>query len=162
VVRGPIIRRIPDREITKYRDDLLWLLRHVVETLDGLTEAELNWRPPAKDANSLLVLATHTLGASEAHVLGLLAGQQLDRVRASEFAASGGAGPIKARLDDVTRRLAATLDGLDPAELDRERPTPVGSSTGRECLLWAVRHAEQHHAVAQLTRDLILGARPAR
>lgn len=155
-------RRISNREITKYRDDLLWLLRHVVETLDGLTEAELNWRPPATDANSLLVLATHTLGASEAHVLQLLAGQEIDRVRANEFRVSGNAGWVRARLEDVTQRLSATLDGLDPAELDRERPTPAGSSTGREVLLWAVRHAEQHHAVARLTRDLVLGARPAR
>src|SRR5438067_3446085 len=102
-----IIRRIPDREITKYRDDLLWLLRHVVGSLDGLTEAELNWRPPAKDANSLLVLATHTLGAAEAHVIQLLAGQEIERVRANEFVAVGDAAPVRARLEDVTRRIAA-------------------------------------------------------
>jgi hypothetical protein len=65
-------------------------------------------------------------------------------------------------LGDVIERLTNVLDGLDPAELERERPTPGGSSTGREVLLWAVMHASQHHGVAQLTRDLILGARPAR
>jgi hypothetical protein len=157
-----MIQSIPDREITKFRDDLLWLLRHTVETLDGLTDEELNWRPPAKDANSLLVLATHTLGAAEAHVLELLAGRQIGRVRSREFAVTGDARPVRARLDDVIDRLTATLDGLDPVELDRERPTPGGSSTGREVLLWAVMHASQHHGVAQLTRDLILGARPAR
>src|SRR5207253_295135 len=124
-------------------DDLLWLLRHVVGSLDGLTEAELNWRPPAKEANSLLVLATHTLGAAEAHVIQLLAGQEIERVRANEFVAVGDAAPVRARLEDVTRRIAATLDGLDPAELDRERQTPGGASTGRECLLWAVTHASQ-------------------
>src|SRR5438067_364680 len=77
----PTIERIQGREISKFRDDLMWLLRHTVETLDGLSDAELNWRPQATDANSLLVLAAHTLGAAEAHVLGLLAGQQIDRVR---------------------------------------------------------------------------------
>jgi hypothetical protein len=158
----PIIRRIPRREITKFRDDLVWLLRHTVETLDGLTDDELNWRPPATDANSLLVLATHTLGAAEAHVLELLAGQEIDRVRSREFAATGDAGPVRARLSDVIERLTSVLDALDPAELDRERPTPGGSTTGREVLLWAVMHASQHHGVAQLTRDLILGARPPR
>jgi hypothetical protein len=61
----------------------------------------------------------------------------------------------------VTRRITATLDGIDPGELERERPTPGGSSSGREVLLWAVMHASQHHGVAQLTRDLVLGARPA-
>jgi hypothetical protein len=108
------------------------------------------------------VLATHTLGASEAHILQLLAGQEIDRVRANEFTVTGDAGRVRARLEDVTRRLTETLDGVDPGELDRERPTPGGPATGREVLLWAVRHAEQHHAVAQLTRDLILGARPGR
>ena len=153
---------ITDREISKFRDDLLWLLRHVCGTLDGLTEAEINWRPAAKDANSLLVLATHTLGAAEAHVLELLAGQPIDRVRSREFTVAGGAEPLRSRLDDVTRRIAATLDGLDPAELDRERATPGGSSTGREVLLWAIAHASQHHGAAQLTRDLALGTRAAR
>jgi len=154
--------RIPNREIAKFRDDLLWLLRHVCETLDGLTDAELNWRPAAKDANSLLVLATHTLGAAEAHVLELLAGQRIDRVRSREFTVTGGAEPVRSRLDDVTRRITETLAGLDPDELDRERSTPGGPTTGREVLLWAVMHASQHHGVAQLTRDLVLGARPAR
>jgi len=152
---------MPTREIAKFRDDLAWLLRHVVGCLDGLTDAEINWRPPAKDANSLLVLATHTLGAAEDHVVRQLGGQDIARVRASEFTASGGAEPIRARLDDVTARVTEVLDGLDPTELDRERSTPGGSTSGREVLLWAVMHASQHHGVAQLTRDLVLGARTA-
>jgi DinB family protein len=155
-------RRIPDAEITEFRDQLLWLLRGTVGTLDGLTIEELNWRPPAKDANSLLALATHTLGAAEAHVLELLAGRQIDRVRASEFNVSGGAEPVRARLEAVTERITTVLDDLDAAELDRERPTPGGQSTGRGVLVWAVMHASQHHGVAQLTRDLVLGARTAR
>jgi hypothetical protein len=150
---------MPDREIMKYRDDLLWLLRHVVETLEGLTEDEINWRPPAKDANSLLVIATHTLGAAEAHVLQLLAGRQIDRVRADEFRAAGPPEPVRARLVTVSGRIAAVLDALDRAELDRERPTPGGQSTGREILLWALTHASGHHAAAQLTRDLVLSTR---
>ena len=152
---------MPTREIAKFRDDLAWLLRHVVGCLDGLTDAEINWRPPAKDANSLLVLATHTLGAAEDHVVRQLGGQDIARVRASEFTVSGRAEPIRARLDEVIARITGVLDGLDPAELDRERATPGGSTTGREVLLWAVVHASQHHGVAQLTRDLVLGARTA-
>lgn len=153
---------VAGREVAKFRDDLLWLLRHVVETLDGLDVSELNWRPPAKDANSLIVIATHTLGAAEAHVLQLLAEKEIDRVRASEFVASGGPEPIRARLGVVCERISATLDGLAPGELDRERATPGGPSTGREVLLWAVMHASGHHAVAQLTRDLVLATRVPR
>jgi hypothetical protein len=150
---------MPDREITKYRDDLLWLLRHVVETLEGLTEDEINWRPPATDANSLVVIATHTLGAAEAHVLELLAGREINRVRADEFRAAGSSEPVRARLGAVSGRIAAVLDALDRAELDRERPTPGGPSTGREVLLWALTHASGHHGAAQLTRDLVLSTR---
>jgi hypothetical protein len=150
---------MPDREVAKFREDLLWLLRGVVATLDGLDTSEVNWRPPAKDANSLIVIATHTLGAAEAHVLQLLAGQEIDRVRANEFTVSGDAEPLRARVGVVSDRIAAALDGLAPGELDRERPTPGGPSTGREVLLWAMVHASGHHAAAQLTRDLILAAR---
>jgi hypothetical protein len=153
---------MPDREITKFRDDLLWLLRHVVETLDGLNDDEINWRPPAANANSLVVIATHTLGAAEAHVLQLLAGQQIDRVRADEFNAAGSSEPVRARLGAVSGRIATVLDALDPAELERERPTPGGPSTGREVLLWALTHASGHHAAAQLTRDLVVSTRSTR
>jgi hypothetical protein len=146
-------------EIAKFSDDLMWLLDHVVGTLDGLDDTEINWRPAAKDANSLLVLATHTLGAAEAHILQLLAGQEIDRVRATEFAVTGTAEPVRTRLRDVTSRLTAVLDGLAESELDRERPTPGGPSTGRDVLLWALNHASQHYGAAQLTRDLVLAMR---
>lgn len=147
------------REVTKFRDDLIWLLRHVVETLDGLDDDAINWHPPAKDANSLLVIATHAVGAAEAHVFQLLAGQQIDRVRADEFRASGSADALRRRLPDVIARITDVLGGLDPDELDRERPTSGGSSSGREVLLWAVTHASGHLGAAQLTRDLILAVR---
>src|SRR5438067_6107909 len=123
---------MPTREIAKFRDDLVWLVRHVVGCLDELTEAGINWRPPAKDANSLVVLATHTLGAAEDHVVRQLGGQDIGRVRASEFTVSGGAEPIRARRDDVIARITRVLDDLDPADLDRERSTPGGSTSGRE------------------------------
>jgi len=148
-----------DREVSKFRDDLTWLLRHVVETADGLDEDETNWRPPAKDANSLLVIATHTLGAAEAHVLQLLAGRQIDRIRAEEFKATGSAEAVRQRLPAVIARIADVLDGLDRVELDRERATPGGPSTGREVLVWAVMHASGHLAAAQLTRDMVLARR---
>lgn len=45
----------PETLIAKLRDDLLWLLDHVVGCLDGLEDAEANWRPPAKDARDLIL-----------------------------------------------------------------------------------------------------------
>jgi len=55
--------------------------------------------------------------------------------------------------------IAEVLDGLDRVELDRERATPWGQTTGREVLLWAVMHASGHLAAAQLTRDMVLARR---
>jgi hypothetical protein len=92
-------------------------------------------------------------------VLELLAGREINRVRADEFRATGSSEPVRARLGAVSGRIAAVLDALDRAELDRERPTPGGPSTGREVLLWALTHASGHHGAAQLTRDLVLSTR---
>lgn len=150
-----------EREITKFRDDLIRLLRHVVETLDGLSEAQVNWRPPAKGANSLLVIATHTVGAAEAHVLDLLAGQRIDRVRADEFKAAGSGDALRHRLPEVITRITSTFNDLEHDELDKERMTPGGRSTGREVLLWALMHASGHLAAAQLTRDLVVARESA-
>ena len=35
----------------------------LVACLDGLSNEEARWRPPVPDANSLLVLALHTIGS---------------------------------------------------------------------------------------------------
>ena len=36
----------------------------LLATVEGLSAAQLNWHPPAADANSLYALATHTMGKS--------------------------------------------------------------------------------------------------
>lgn len=59
-------------------------------------------------------------------------------------------------MNEVKDRIGCVLDGFDGVELDRERPTPGGSSTGRDVLLWVVSLAAQHYGAAQLTRDLVM------
>jgi DinB family protein len=124
--------------------------------LDGLTEAELNWRPLA-EANSLAVLAVHTLANAEQSILGVLCGQPVQRRRELEFLAKAvSPEPIQTQWRELRERLANSLAQVSPAELEKERDHPRhGRVTGREALLIVARHAAEHLAHAELTRDLL-------
>jgi uncharacterized damage-inducible protein DinB len=131
----------------------------IIACLDGLSEDELNWRP-IETANSLYVLATHILGSTEENIVGLLCGQQVQRQREAEFAASGASvEPIRSRWSELRGRIEQCLEHLPPGELDRKRPHPRrGQLTGREVLIVVARHAAEHMGHAELTRDLLLAS----
>ena len=57
------------------------LLARLCEVVQGLSEAQLNWRPPIDGANSAYVVMTHTLGNARAWVLGIACGQPMERDR---------------------------------------------------------------------------------
>jgi uncharacterized damage-inducible protein DinB len=141
-------------EIESFRRRLFDELDRLVKVVDGLDEVAINWRPQAIGANSLLVLATHTFGAAEEHILHRLCGETLDRSRPAEFAATGSGAHIRAHADEVKRRISTSLDALDPALLDEERDTPVGKRQMRSWLIHAIAHASEHAGQAELTRDL--------
>ena len=48
-------------------DRLVREVERVISATDGFTADQLAWTPTAKDANSLIVLASHTVGAAERH-----------------------------------------------------------------------------------------------
>src|SRR3972149_2585702 len=56
---------------------------------EGLSGAQLVWRPPIDGANSAYVIAAHTLGNARAWVLGIACGKAVERDRPAEFRASG-------------------------------------------------------------------------
>lgn len=136
-------------------------LDRLVALLDRLDAANLDWRPPAPETNSLLALATHTLGNAEENLLETLGGQPIGRDRAGEFAArDGSAAAVAARWTALRPRLAAALAGLPAGALDAPRPHPRrGAITGREVLIVVARHAAEHLGQAALTRDLLRAAR---
>lgn len=138
----------------------------IVACLDGLPENDLNWRP-MESANSLYVLATHSLGTTEENILGVLCGQPVQRRREAEFAASGTtADLIRSTWAELRRRIEYCLDHLPPGELGRRREHPRrGQVTGLEVLIVVARHAAEHMGQAALTRDLLLvsqGKKPPR
>jgi uncharacterized damage-inducible protein DinB len=141
-------------EIEPFHSRLLKELDRVVAALDGLDEEAVNWKPPAAGANSLLVLATHTLGAAEDHVLRRAVGLTVQRSRDVEFAAKGSAGHIRERADQVRRRIREALESFDPARLGDEREAGSGTWTVRDALIHAIAHAAEHAGQAELTRDL--------
>jgi len=143
-------------------------LDRIVQCLDGLTERERNWCPPAPSANSLYAIAVHSLANAEENILSVLCWQPLARLRGDEEhesewavrATTANHDCVPKRWTELRLRLETALSSLDPAELDRERPHPRrGSITGREVLYVVARHTAEHQGQAELTRDLIIAQR---
>ena len=136
-------------------------LDRLVAHLDGLSADDLDWRPPAPGANSLYVLATHTLGNAEENLLETLGGQPIGRDREAEFAVRGGSvGAVEAHWRELRPRLAEALANLPPGALDATYPHPRrGTITGRDILIVVARHSAEHLGQAELTRDLLRAAR---
>ncbi len=154
-----------DAEIQSLSRQIRSILERVCGCLEGLSEAQLNWRPPIDGANSVYVIATHTLGNARAFVLGIACGQPLERDRPAEFRASGrDAADLTAQARRLSEDIEAALAGLSASELNR-RLLPPKSLWGegepqeisvREAVLHVVEHASIHLGQIQITRDLAL------
>jgi hypothetical protein len=150
-------------EIAAYSRQLCSLLDRLCVAVQGLDEAQLNWRPPAPDTNSTYVISAHVLGNAEAWVLGIACGQTIERDRPGEFAAAGtDAAPLVARARDLAGRIEEALGALPGSALDEVRrpsrslwgegePRPV---TMREALIQTIDHAAVHLGQIEVTRDL--------
>jgi len=127
----------------------------VLSAADGLDATQLSWAPSTKGANSLLVLAAHTVGAAERHVVRSIGGGEVTGTRDEEFVARGDMAPIRARWDAVRRKIVETIDSMPPGRLDDAVPKPSRIRTIHGVLVHAVAHAAEHAGQAELTRDLI-------
>lgn len=154
------------RELATFRHQIPALIERIVACSDGLDADALNWRPPAGDANSLHVLAVHTMANAEENVCHAICGDEMARNRDEEFMAAGAAAAdVRARWDALRGRIERCLDGLAPDALAEERRHQRrGMMPARELLLITVRHASEHAGQAELTRDLLRGpdVRPTR
>jgi len=150
-------------EIAAYQTSIERRLGQICDCLDGMTAAQLNWRPPVDGANSAWVLATHTLGNAHAWVLGIACGQAVGRDRAAEFASSGSsAAAFRAEMERFAGQMAAALEALAQADLDR-RLVPTKELWGenepheisvRYALLQVIEHASLHLGHLHMTCDL--------
>ena len=137
------------------RDRLLREVDRVMVAADGLSAAQLVWTPAANTANSLLVLAAHTVGAAERHILVNIAGRKPGGTRDAEFAAPQDIAGIRARWDTVKRGIVDVLDNLSPGRLDDDLPGPVSTRSVQAMIVHAIAHAAEHAGQAELTRDLV-------
>ena len=144
------------------------ILDGVCGAVEGLDEAQLNWRPPAGDTNSIYVLATHILGNAEAWVLGIACELPIERDRAAEFrSAAPDASAIVAKARELARRFEDALDEIRPAELEETRDPPAalwGAGTPkpvtvREAFFHVIEHANEHLGQIGVTRDWMRATR---
>ena len=144
------------REIDLYWHKIRNTVDELVACLEGLDSDSLNWRP-LDDANSLYVLATHTMGNVRYNFLNVLCGLPVTRDRDAEFVVRGGSTvELEARWNELRDRISDAIEELPPTELDRERDhSHRGIITGRELLIVVAGHAAEHYGQAQLTRDLV-------
>lgn len=129
-------------------------------TMEGLSAAEINWSPIG-NANSLFVLATHTMGTTAENLLEVLCGLPVYRQREAEFAAHGDSPEALQRQWQTLRaQIQAQLEQVDDGTLGQSRNHPRrGQITGRDVLIVVARHSAEHMGQAFLTRDLILAQR---
>jgi hypothetical protein len=125
-------------------------------SIEGLPAEGLSWRPPARDANPITVLATHAMHSCRWWLSIARGAERPHRDRPSEFVAVVGSaeellGQVDALAEDC-RALLASTEPFDP-EAMREVPDdePVSSAWA---LVHAIEHLSEHSAVAQLTRQL--------
>ena len=142
--------------------DVFWrLIANTVDRLIGCLEGQraddLNWTP-LEDANSLYVLATHTMGNIRQNVLGGLCDVPVQRDRDAEFQVTGDSPEeIKARWNELRDQISDCVLHVPEDRLDRAKEHPGrGAISDRETLIVAARHAAEHFGQAQLTRDLLL------
>ena len=147
--------------------DVYWLkisntVDEVVACLEGVGSDDLDWSP-LDDANSLYVLATHTMGNVRHNLLNGLCGLAISRDRDAEFVVTGGsAADIVAHWNELKSQISDSVEGLPRGEMDRERDHPrYGTISGHELLVLVATHAAEHYGQAQLTRDLLKAQRPA-
>jgi hypothetical protein len=146
-------------EIESFRIRFAYELDRLLETISGLDDEAMNWKPPVPGGNSLLVLVTHALASAEEHIVGKAAGKTVVRNRDAEFVVTGGSGHLAARAAEVRRRIDDALTALE-GRLDEERDPPFGKwplprGTARDRLIHSVSHTAEHVGHAQMTRDLL-------
>jgi len=127
----------------------------ILEALDGLPQAALDWIP-GQDMNSIGVLLAHTTG-SERYWIGDIAAQEpSNRDRDAEFRVHDvEADVFRKKLADNLEYARNTLEKMTLQDLESERTSGGGRKvTVAWALLHALEHATSHLGHIQITRQL--------
>jgi uncharacterized damage-inducible protein DinB len=143
----------PKRDLAEMRDRLFREVDRVLGAAEKATAAQLTWKP-APNANTILVLAAHVVGAAERHIVVQVGAHEGTGSREQEFAGKMDLAAIKARWAMVRQSVAEVFDELPPGRLDEEVPGPVGSHTVHWLIVHAIAHSAEHAGQAELTREI--------
>ena len=122
---------------------------------EGLTDDQLNWKPPAQDTNSIGALISHILGAEMFAVVERIGGQSVSRDRSAEFANRVTRDGLMQRRAEVERRVRETLGKVTAADLSHVVTTPNGQAPVGNFLIYLVSHVSGHMGQVIMTRKLL-------
>jgi uncharacterized damage-inducible protein DinB len=122
---------------------------------EGLTDDQLNWKPPVKDTNSIGNLMSHILGAEMFSVVERIGGRSINRDRAAEFGDRVTREGLVQRRTEVEKQVRETLDKLTTADLSRIVTTPNGEAPVGRFLLYLVSHLSGHMGQVIMTRKVL-------
>ena len=141
---------------TEYLDLLQDCHNGILEALEGLPPAALDW-VPGQDMNSISVLVFHLTGAERFWIGDIAAQDPTERDRDAEFRVHD------VEMDVLKKRLVDNLDyarrvldkmSLQDLEASRVRPSDGREFTVAWAVLHALEHATSHLGQIQITRQL--------
>ena len=142
-------------EISMFHGALDESLEALMAALEGLDDTAIHWRP-VEGANSLAVIAKHTLANAERNVMNSFLGEPYDYDRPEEFRDTESMSELLDASMALRERIAKGLETARPERLSElVSHARLGMVPGRAVLLQVCRHANQHVGEAQLTRRLL-------
>ncbi|HEX2909823.1 MAG TPA: DinB family protein [Chloroflexia bacterium] len=154
---------VPNPIVKSFSTYIMNTVDRIMNSLSGLDEQQLNWRPPAPETNSLYVIASHVLMSTQENILKILGGipaEQLPLKAATRDEIFSTSGNTTERLMEDWSKLRSVLESqfrvITENDLAREINHPRrGKITGLEVLLAVTSHMAEHLGHAELTRDLV-------
>lgn len=146
-----------DPEIDLYYQHICTAVDRILDSMDGLSEEQINRQPIPGETSSLAVLAAHTMGNVEQGVLATVCGHPDHRNRDAEFETKApSADELKDQWQKLKARIQAGLGAMSPADLSQQFQHPRrGPMTGWGVLLVVATHANEHAGHAEMTRQLV-------
>ena len=131
-------------------------IERLVAVFEALDDAGRRWHPPAHEANSVATLTNHTIANAEENLLQTVGGQQVAYDRQVEFdAPETDPAAVRARWTRLREAFEALLPALtDERMLEQVDHPRRGRLSRLDGLVVVTRHAAEHLAQAELTRDL--------
>lgn len=118
----------------------------MVKAVDGLTDAQINWRHPHL-SNTIGILLRHVAGSERYWIVEVVAGRPIHRRRDSEF---GGERLEKKPLVENLRAAQAEVTGilarLTSGDLSAEYQEMIRDAPRMVTKAWAILHSIQHTA----------------